>query len=507
VALIGQFGVGFYSAFMVADRVDVVSRRAGEAEAWRWASEGLGEFTIGEAERDGRGTTVTLHVRGDEDEFLQPGALRGIVKTYSDHIALPIVLAEGGDEETVNEASALWARPRSEITEDQYAEFYRHVGHAFDAPWMTIHWRAEGTHEFTTLVFIPSQRPFDLFNPERKHAVKLFVKRVFVTDDCAELVPQWLRFLRGLVDSEDLPLNISREMLQNNPLLARMRTAIVRRVLGELSKKAEAEPAGYAEFWENFGPVLKEGLYEDEANRDEILKLARFHSTAGDGPAGLDAYVGRMKEGQEAIYYIVGEELDSVRRSPQLEGFRARGIEVLLMTDPVDEFWIPAVGTYAGTAFKSATRAGAELADIAVEDGAGGDEEAVDQGRIDSVIAMFKLALKDEIKDVRVSDRLTDSAACLVADEGDLDINLERLLKQHGQLDTGFKRILEINPRHALVQSLADAVGKGATAGRLSDTAWLVLDQARIMEGEKLSDPAAFSRRMCEALARGLEAG
>ena len=507
VALIGQFGVGFYSAFMVADRVDVVSRRAGEAEAWRWASEGLGEFTIGEAERDGRGTTVTLHVRDDEDEFLQPGALRGIVKTYSDHIALPIVLVKGGDEETVNEASALWARPRSEITEDQYAEFYRHVGHAFDAPWMTIHWRAEGTHEFTTLVFIPSQRPFDLFNPERKHAVKLFVKRVFVTDDCAELVPQWLRFLRGLVDSEDLPLNISREMLQNNPLLARMRTAIVRRVLGELSKKAEAEPAGYAEFWENFGPVLKEGLYEDEANRDEILKLARFHSTAGGGPAGLDAYVGRMKEGQEAIYYIAGEELDSVRRSPQLEGFRARGIEVLLMTDPVDEFWIPAVGTYAGTAFKSATRAGADLADIAVEDGADGDEEAVDQGRIDSVIAMFKLALKDEIKDVRVSDRLTDSAACLVADEGDLDINLERLLKQHGQLDTGFKRILEINPRHALVRSLADAVGKGATAGRLSDTAWLVLDQARIMEGEKLSDPAAFSRRMCEALARGLEAG
>ena len=507
VALIGQFGVGFYSAFMVADRVDVVSRRAGEAEAWRWASEGLGEFTIGEAERDGRGTTVTLHMRDDEDEFLQPGALRGIVKTYSDHIALPIVFVEGGDEETVNEASALWARSRSEITEDQYTEFYRHVGHAFDAPWLTIHWRAEGTHEFTTLVFIPSQRPFDLFNPERKHAVKLFVKRVFVTDDCAELVPQWLRFLRGLVDSEDLPLNISREMLQNNPLLARMRMAIVRRVLGELSKKAEAEPAGYAEFWENFGPVLKEGLYEDEANRDEILKLARFHSTVGDGPVGLDAYFERMKEGQEAIYYIAGEELDSVRRSPQLEGFRARGIEVLLMTDPVDEFWIPAVGTYAGTAFKSATRAGADLADIAVEDGADGDEEAVDQGRIDSVIAMFKLALKDEIKDVRVSDRLTDSAACLVADEGDLDINLERLLKQHGQLDTGFKRILEINPRHALVRSLADAVGKGATSGRLSDTAWLVLDQARIMEGEKLSDPGAFSRRMCEALARGLEAG
>ena len=310
-------------------------------------------------------------------------------------------------------------------------------------------------HEYTTLVFIPSQRPFDLFNPERKHAVKLYVKRVFVTDDCAELVPQWLRFLRGLVDSEDLPLNISREMLQNNPLLARMRTAIVRRVLGELAKKAEAEPESYAAFWENFGPVLKEGLYEDADNRDEILKLARFHSTAGEGLVGLDDYVERMKEGQEAIYYIAGEELEAVRRSPQLEGFRARGIEVLLMTDPVDEFWIPAAGTHADKPFKSATRAGADLADIAAGSDADTGEEAVDQGRIDSVIAMFKLALKDEIKDVRVSDRLTDSAACLVADEGDLDINLERLLKQHGQIDAGFKRILEINPRHALIRSLA----------------------------------------------------
>ncbi len=506
MALIGQFGVGFYSAFMVADRVEVTSRRAGEDGAWRWASEGLGEFTVGEAARAGRGTTVTLYMRDGEDEFLEPAGLRGIVKTYSDHIALPIVLADGGGEETVNEASALWTRPRAEIDRDQYSEFYRHVGHAFDEPWMTIHWRAEGVHEYTTLAFIPSQRPFDLFNPERKHGVKLYVKRVFVTDDCAELVPQWLRFLRGLVDSEDLPLNISREMLQNNPLLARMRAAIVRRVLGELAKKAEAEPEDYAAFWENFGPVLKEGLYEDPDNRGELLGLARFHSTADGGPVGLDAYVERMKEGQEAIYYIAGEALESVRQSPQLEGFRARGIEVLLMTDPVDEFWIPAVGTHADKPFRSATRAGADLADIAVEDAAEGGE-AIDQGRIDSVIAMFKLALKDEVKDVRSSDRLTDSAACLVADEGDLDINLERLLKQHGQIESGFKRILEINPGHDLIRSLAEAVGKGAAAGRLSDTAWLVLDQARIMEGETPPDPAAFSRRMSEALARGLEAG
>ena len=507
MALIGQFGVGFYSAFMVADRVEVVSRRAGGEGAWRWTSEGLGEFTVGEAERAGRGTTVTLHIRDGEDEFLEQAALRGIVKTYSDHIALPILLAEGDGEETVNEASALWTRPRAEIAEDQYTEFYRHVGHGFDAPWMTVHWRAEGVQEYTTLVFIPSQRPFDLFNPERKHAVKLYVKRVFVTDDCAELVPQWLRFLRGLVDSEDLPLNISREMLQNNPLLARMRTAIVRRVLGELTKRAEAEPESYAGFWENFGPVVKEGIYEDPENRDEILKLARFHSTAGDGPVSLEAYVERMKEGQEAIYYIAGEELDALRRSPQLEGFRARGIEVLLMTDAVDEFWIPAVGVYDDKEFKSATRAGADLAEIPVESEAEQEGEAIDRGRVDSVVAMFKLALKDEVKDVRVSDRLTDSAACLVADEGDIDINLERLLKQHRQLDTGFKRILEINPNHALIRSLAEAVGKDATAQRLSDTAWLVLDQARILEGETLPDPTAFARRMCEALARGLAAG
>ncbi len=512
-ALIGQFGVGFYSAFMVADRVEVVSRRAGGDRAWRWASEGLGEFTVGEAERAGRGTTVTLHIREGEDPFLDAATLRGIVKTYSDHIALPIVLADSGGEETVNQASALWARPRGEIDEDQYAEFYRHIGHAFDAPWMTIHWRAEGMHEYTTLVFIPSQRPFDLFNPERKNAVKLYVKRVFVTDDCADLVPRWLRFLHGLVDSEDLPLNISREMLQNNPLLARMRTAITKRVLGELGKKAEAEPEAYAAFWDNFGAVLKEGAYEDPDNRDEILKLARFRSTAGEGLVGLDAYVERMTEGQEAIYYIAGEELEAVRRSPQLEGFRARGIEVLLLTDPVDEFWIPAAGSYADKPFRSATRAGADLASIAPADGGGDgdgaetDDEAVDRGRIDSVIAMFKLALKDEIKDIRVSDRLTDSAACLVADEGDLDINLERLLKQHGQIEAGAKRILEINPKHALIRGIAEAVGKGAASGPLSDTAWLVLDQARIMEGEKLPDPGAFSRRMCEALARGLAAG
>ena len=504
-ALIGQFGVGFYSAFMVADRVEVTSRRAGEDGAWRWVSDGAGSFTIGEAERAGRGTTVLLHLREGEDEFLEPATLRGIVKTYSDHIALPIVLDGEDGGETVNLASALWARPRGEIEDDQYREFYRHTAHAFDEPWMTLHWRAEGMQEYTSLLFIPTQRPFDLFNPERKHGVKLYVKRVFVTEDCAELVPQWLRFLRGLVDSEDLPLNVSREMLQASPVLKRMRQAIVKRVLADLGKKAEAEADSYVRFWDAFGAVLKEGIYEDAEQREALLGLARFHSTAGEAAVGLADYAARMKDGQEAIYYITGEDLETVRRSPQLEGFRARGVEVLLMTDAVDEFWIPAAASFDGKPFKSATRAGADLSAIAPLDGDGdgrdGGEE-VDRGRIDAVIAMFKLALHEEVKDVRASDRLTDSAACLVADEGDVDIHLERLLKQHKQIDTGFKRILEINPNHALIRRLAEAVGGGGSAGQLSDAAWLVLDQARIMEGEPLPDPAAFSRRMCDAVAR-----
>ena len=509
-ALIGQFGVGFYSAFMVADRVEVTSRRAGEDGAWRWVSDGAGSFTVGEADRAGRGTTVLLHLREGEDEFLEPATLRSIVKTYSDHIALPIALAGEDGEETVNLASALWARPRGEIDEDQYREFYRHSAHAFDEPWMTLHWRAEGMQEYTTLLFVPTQRPFDLFNPERKHGVKLYVKRVFVTDQCAELVPQWLRFLRGLVDSEDLPLNVSREMLQASPVLKRMRQAIVKRVLADLAKKAEAEADSYARFWDAFGAVLKEGIYEDAEQREALLPLARFHSTAGEAAVGLADYAARMKDGQEAIYYITGEDLETVRRSPQLEGFRARGVEVLLMTDAVDEFWIPAAGAFDGKEFKSATRAGADLSAFAPLDADGGGEDGAEEagrGRVDAVIAMFKLALHEEVKDVRASDRLTDSAACLVADEGDVDIHLERLLKQHKQIDAGFKRILEINPNHALIRRLAEAVGGDGSSGQLSDAAWLVLDQARIMEGEPLPDPAAFSRRMCEAVARGFGGG
>ena len=507
VALIGQFGVGFYSTFMVADEVEVITRKAGEKKAWRWASDGMGEFTVGEAEKESRGTTIRLHLRKGENEFLDTAKLRGIVKTYSDHIALPIVIVDGKEETTVNQASALWSRPKKDIAEDQYKEFYHHVGHAFDDPWMTLHWRAEGKLEYTTLLFVPSVKPLDLFHPDRKHGVKLYVKRVFIMDQCDGLVPQWLRFLRGLVDSEDMPLNVSREMLQSNPMLTRIRSALIKRVLGDLGKKADKAPAEYAAFWSNFGAVLKEGIYEDADYRDQILKIARFHSTHGDTLVSLDDYMERMKDGQDAVYYIIGEELDGLRRSPQIEGFKARGVEVLLLTDPVDEFWIPGVGAYQEKPFKSVTRAGADLSDIPLEDKDADAAEEVEQaGKVDGLVAMFKLALADAVKDVRVSERLTDSAVCLVSDEGDMDMHLERLLRQHKQIDTTVQRILEINPRHALIASLSELIGKDGGGQQVEDAAWLLLDQARILEGEQLPDPAAFSRRLTEVMTRGLAA-
>ena len=509
VAMIGQFGVGFYSAFIVAERIDVVSRKAGEDQAWLWASSGTDDFTVAEAERPGRGTTVVLHLRKDAKEFLDADRLRGIVRTYSDHIALPIVLADGKTDETVNQASALWTRPRKDITADQYKELYHHVGHAFDDPWMTLHYKAEGRIEYTALLFVPTVKPFDLFDPKRRHRVKLYVKRVYITDDCEALVPPYLRFLRGLVDSEDLPLNVSREMLQKSPMVERIRAGLVKRVLGELGKKAAKEAGEYGRFWDSFGAVLKEGIYEDAAHRDKLIELARFHSTASDGRVSLADYVDGMGESQEAIFYITGDDAAALRKSPHLEGFRARGVDVLLLTDPVDEFWIPAVGTYKEKPFRSVTRAGADLDKIplAEEDGAADkDDNEAGGANTDTLVALFKLTLKDDVKDVRVSKRLTDSAVCLVADEGDLDMHLEHLLKQHGQIETASKRILEVNPGHPLIRRLAEIAGKKGAHTSLDDAAYLLLDQARILEGMSLPDPTAFSRRLAQALEKGFAA-
>jgi molecular chaperone HtpG len=525
VSLIGQFGVGFYSAFMVADRVEVQTRRAGEAQGWRWSSDGRGEFTVAEADGPeahgpeahglARGTRVVLHVKDEEAEFLEEPRLRRIVQKYSDHIALPILLGEGDEAPTLNRASALWTRSRSEITPEQYKEFYHHVGHAFDEPWLTVHWRAEGKIEYTSLLFVPSTKPFDLFDPARKHRVKLYVRRVFITDEAEELVPAYLRFLRGVVDSEDLPLNVSREMLQHNPVLARIRSGLTKRVLGELAKKAEdpEQAASYAEFWENFGAVLKEGLYEDFENREQLLKLSRFRGMSGDALLSLDDYAGRMKEGQEAIYYITGDDREALKRSPQLEGFRAKGVEVLLLTDPVDEFWLPVIGEYGGKKFKSVTRGGADLSKVEAAKEEEKQAEKAPEDALGSLVKAFRAALGDAVKDVRASERLTDSPVCLVADEGDMDMHLERLLKQHRQLDASATRILEVNPSHPLIRRLAEraeAAGDGAAeegvSGGLDDAAWLLLDQARIVEGEQLPDPAAFARRLSSVMEKGIVA-
>ncbi len=500
--LIGQFGVGFYSAFMVADKVGVTSRRAGDGQAWRWSSDGRGDFAVAEAERDSRGTTIELHLREGEDEFLQPERLAEIVRRYSDHIALPVVLLENGKERTLNAAAALWTRPKSEITEQQYREFYRHAGHLGDEPWLTIHFKAEGTVEYHALLFVPQARPFDLFHPDRRHNVKLYVRRVFISDDCPELVPSWLRFLKGIVDSEDLPLNVSREMLQKNAVVTKIRKGLVTRVLSELEKKAEKAPEEYAAFWERFGAVLKEGLYEDRERQEQLLKLARFRTTHGEGWSSLADYVGRMKPGQEAVYFISGDDPKGLRKSPQLEGFAAKGVEVLLLSDPIDDFWVASVGEYEGKRLRSVTQGGVDLSKI--DGGEKKDEKAEPPAEMAGLVAVFKLALKDEVKDVRASERLTESAVCLVADQGDLDMRIERMLRQHRQLDAAAKRILELNPRHALVRKLAGLVGKTEEAPTLDAMAHLLLDQARILEGETLPDAAAFARRLSGALERGL---
>jgi len=519
VALIGQFGVGFYSAFMVADKVEVLTRKAGEDKAWLWASDGKGEFTIEDAERAQRGTDVIIHLAKTEKEYLEPMRIETIVKQHSDHIPIPVVLkgGEGGqdaqEDRTLNTALALWTRPKKDISGDQYKEFYSHVSHAFDEPWLTLHNAVEGVVSYTSLLFIPSSQPFDLFHPDRKAQVKLYVKRVFITDDCEGLMPPYLRFMRGIVDSEDLPLNISREMFQHNPHLAKIRSGLAKRIMGELKKKAEKKPDEYAAFWENFGAVLKEGLYEEPENRDRLLALTRFKSTTQDGLVSLEDYVSRMKKGQDAIYYMSGDSIDSMTASPHLEGFKAKEVEVLLMTDPVDDFWVPSVGDYDGKEFKSAARAGADLDQIGgkgkskKEDGE--KDKAKDKAAelIAPLLAQFKVALGDEVKDVRTSERLTLSAVCLVTGEGDMDARLEKMLKQNRPAGgPGLTpRVLEVNPGHSLIKGLADRAKAGDGQDDLiADAAHLLLDQARIAEGEAVKDPQAFSRRMSAMMESGL---
>ena len=507
VNLIGQFGVGFYSAFMVADRVEVSSAKAGEETAWKWVSEGTGEFSVSPTNRRTRGTIIELHLRKGESEFLDSNRLREIITTYSDHVAIPIRLGTFGDDEAekINNAAALWMRPRKEITEEQYAEFYHHVAHSFDEPWLTLHNKAEGRLEYTNLMFIPSAKPFDLFDPARKHGVKLYVKRVFITDDCSDLMPAWLRFVRGIVDSEDLPLNVSREMLQQNPVVSKIRTALVKRILGELEKKASKAPEEFTDFWNNFGAVLKEGIYEDASYRERLVKLLHFKSSAVEGLTTLSDYLERMKDGQKEIYYISGENLASLQNSPQIEALVARGIEVVFFDDAVDEFWTSVVQEFEGTKLLSVTRGDIDLSKFASEKAEEKDKKTPEmEAKIASLTGAFKLALGENVKDVRVSDRLTDSPVCLVADEGGMDVHLERLLKQQNQIQEISKRVLEINPGNDLIKSLAEIAAERPSDPTLIGAAELLLDQAKIIEGDVISDPAAFAKRLTAMMSKSI---
>jgi len=505
--LIGQFGVGFYSAFMVAYKVDVITRKAGSDEAWRWSSDGKGSYEIAPAAPDEapkRGTRVVLHLMEDAASYTQPYQLERMVKDQSGHVPVPVSLVEkpGAERREIADGTALWLRSKSEIEPDDYTDFYRGVSGQYDEPATTIHFRAEGRHEYNVLAFVPGSRPFDLFDQDRKGRMKLYVRRVFITDE-ADLLPRYLRFVRGLVDSADLPLNLSREMIQESPLLAAIRKGVTNRILSDMAKLAENDAGAYAKIWENFGVVLKEGLYEDWERREQLLKLARFRSTtSGETWRSLADYVAAMKEGQKAIYFMTGDDRARLEASPQLEGFRARGVEVLLLTDPVDSFWVTMAPEFDGKPLKSVTQGGADLSDIALPDDAAKPEGAETSPEIATFIAFLKSTLGDDVSDVKASDRLTESAVCLVAPEGGPDRQIERLLSAAGRLDKAAKPVLEINPRSERILALAK-LGGGDLAFR-QDVAHLLYDEARVLDGDKPTDPKAFSERMARVIARSI---
>ena len=504
--LIGQFGVGFYSAFMVAGHVEVVSRRAGSDEAWLWSSDGKGEFTVAPVALDEapvRGTRVTLHLLEDAKSYAERWTLERIVREQSGHVPVPIALVEkpGAEATTLADGAALWAKPKSEISAQEYTDFYRSVAAQYDEPATTIHFRAEGRQEYSALVFVPGGRPFDLFDADRKGRIKLYVKRVFITDE-AELLPRYLRFVRGIVDTADLPLNVSREMIQDSPLLGAIKKGVTNRVLSDLAKLAEQDGDAFSKIWENFGAVIKEGIYEDFERRAQLLGLARFKTTAAsDGRRSLKDYVGALKENQTAIYYIAGDDAGRIATSPQLEGFRARDIEVLLLSDPVDSFWVSGAPEFEGKPFKSVTQGAADLSLIPLLDNATPPSTETSEA-VQALLAAMKEVLADQVADVRASERLTDSAVCLVAAEDGPDRQFERLLTAAGRIESASKPILEVNPRHEMIVGLAGLRNEAVR----SDVANLLLDTARVLDGERPTDAKAFSERLSRLVALSLTA-
>lgn len=505
--LIGQFGIGFYSAFMVADHVRVDTRRAGAAEAWRWDSDGKGSYAVTalpDSEAPSRGTRVVLTLKEDAKDFLESWRIERLIKDHSGAIAVPIELVEkpGEAPRRVSDGAALWAKAKSEIKPEDYTEFYRALAGQFDEPALTIHYRAEGRHEYSVLAFVPGSKPFDLFDPQRKGRTKLYVRRVLINDE-ADLLPGWLRFVRAVVDTADLPLNVSREMVQQTPVFAAIRKGLTNRVVSELTKLAESDADAFGKVWENFGAVIKEGLYEDPERRDTLFKLARFaSSTHPQGGRTLADYVAALRPNQTAIYYLLGEDAKRLEASPQLEGFKARGIEVLLLPDPVDAFWVSNAVGFDGKPFKSVTQGAADIKAIPLAEG----KEAPPAGevgpRVATLMAFMKQTLGDAVEDVRASDRLSESPACLIAPEFGPDRRLEKLLAQHGRVGALSKPVLEINPNHALVTALADRLSTGSDKGVVEDAAWLLHDEARILDGDMPKDAAAFAARLRRVLKR-----
>ncbi len=501
--LIGQFGVGFYSSFIVADKVTVVTRRAGEMpdQGVRWESDGQGEFTIEMVNRPNRGTEVTLHLREGEDDLLSGSKLRSIIHRYSDHILQPILMhkeewkdgkqEKGTEEETVNQASALWARPKSDISDEQYKDFYKHVSHDFEDPLAWTHTRVEGRHDYTLLLYVPAHAPFDLWDRETRHGVKLYVRRVFIMDDAKQLLPNYLRFVRGIVDSSDLPLNVSREILQESKDIETLRAGSTRKILDLLANLADNEKDKYRTFWTEFGRVLKEGIGEDHPNQQKIAALLRFASSQDDTPdetVSLADYVGRMKEGQDKIYYVTADTFNAAKNSPHLEVFRKKGIEVLLMSERIDEWVVAHLHEFDGKELVSVAKGGLDLGKL--EDEAEKKEAEAEAGELKPFIERVKKSLGERVKDVRLTRRLTDSPACLVADEHDLSANLARMLKAAGQEAPSTKPILELNPKHPVVERLEHE------ERHFDDWASVLFDQALLAEGGQLDDPAAFVRRV-----------
>jgi len=513
--LIGQFGVGFYAAFMVADKITVTSRRAGSPDVWVWTSEGGAGFELAPAsdeaaKRLARGTEIVLHLKDDAKKYLEPHTIRRVVSTYSDNILFPIELTETDEEkkepktEQINSASALWQRSKSELKPEDYTKAYQTIAHAFDDPAMTLHYRAEGRQSYAVLLFAPSTRPYDLFDPSRKGHVKLYVRRVYITDD-ADLVPSYLRFIRGVVDSEDLPLNISREMLQNNPQVAAMRKALTGRVISELENLAEKDAEAFGKIWESFGPVLKEGIYEDFEKREQLLALARFDTTTGKARS-LKQYVADLKENQTEIYYLAGESAERLKSNPKLEAARARGIEVLLLSDPVDAFWTTMPLDFGGKPLKSLSKGDIDFSLIPSLDDKKDESKPEDTDKPDeaAVLAAVKASLGERVSDVKASQRLADSPACLVASKSGPDLEIERLLARQNR-GVGSKPVLELNMKHALVKAIAKA-HTASNESDVGDLSALLFEQAQILDGEVPDDPAAFAARVNRLIARGLGA-